>query len=466
MAPPPPTPAMILQQVKEFLRTNRPDDAQKLIAPLVEQNDRKAWRLLPDVIKAFAERGERYLRGDDVEAAWVDLLRAETLDDKHAAVVQLRETLTRLGLASAKASLENGKPLPAVHQAILLRERKVRHADLATVQELASDWIQAQEQADRGDFLLAFQSLDRIRNKKFVPPTGLDRFIIELEGRHTSFRDAIGRMQDALESRSWAEVLRTAEEATAAAPMNREAQQARTRAWEMLKPVPAPPGQFNTLLLEASDEPTDETLLTVPPTTPTGPLKRFLLWIDGVGGYLVCLSSRITFGQAIGDGPIDVPLFADVSRMHATLTRDDEGYLLEASRPVQVNGSSIDKTLLHANDRITLGATCQFLFKKPLMISPTAQLTLTSGHRLPLGVDGVLLMAEKLILGPPGQSHIPIPGLMKPVILMKQGTGLAVSHAGEYHIDGKAHHGQTPLQLPTTVEGDSFVFAVELVPVK
>ena len=66
--------------------------------------------------------------------------------------------------------------------------------------------------------------------------------------------------------------------------------------------------------------------------------KRFLLWVDGVGGYLVCLSSRVTFGQATADGPVDVPLFAEVSRTHAEVTRDGEGYVIESGRGIRVNG--------------------------------------------------------------------------------------------------------------------------------
>src|SRR5262249_59757954 len=66
------------------------------------------------------------------------------------------------------------------------------------------------------------------------------------------------------------------------------------------------------------------------PLEPPQPLpKRFFLWIDGVGAYLVCLGNRVSIGQATGEGPVDVPLFADVSRIHAALTRDTEGYLLE-----------------------------------------------------------------------------------------------------------------------------------------
>src|SRR5262249_5384800 len=86
---------------------------------------------------------------------------------------------------------------------------------------------------------------------------------------------------------------------------------------------------------------------------------RFFLWIDGVGGYLVCQGNRLTFGQAGLDARVDVPLVADVSRLHATVSRDAEGYLLEAVRPIQVNGATVTRALLQAGDRVTLGATCQ-----------------------------------------------------------------------------------------------------------
>src|SRR5437588_2113599 len=60
------------------------------------------------------------------------------------------------------------------------------------------------------------------------------------------------------------------------------------------------------------------------------------LWIDGVGGYLLCLSHRVTLGQALVDRQVDIALIADVSRHHATIQRDPEGYFLEAQRKVQI----------------------------------------------------------------------------------------------------------------------------------
>ena len=53
-----------------------------------------------------------------------------------------------------------------------------------------------------------------------------------------------------------------------------------------------------------------------------GPKGRFLLWVDAVGGYLVCLDDRIILGRAGPDSPADVPLMGDLSRNHATLIRE------------------------------------------------------------------------------------------------------------------------------------------------
>ena len=184
--------------------------------------------------------------------------------------------------------------------------------------------------------------------------------------------------------------------------------------------------------------------------------------MDGVGGYLVCLSSRVTFGQATGDAPIDVPLFADVSRLHAEILRDGEGYVVESSKSVLVNGKDATRAVLAAGDRVTLGATCQFLFHKPVSISSTARLELTSGHRLPVAVDGVLLMGNELMLGDAPDAHIPLPGLPAPVLIYRSRDGLGVRVPGaSFRIDDRPCTDRATLPLPAVVSSDSFTFAVE-----
>ncbi len=64
---------------------------------------------------------------------------------------------------------------------------------------------------------------------------------------------------------------------------------------------------------------------------------RFLLWVDGVGGYLVCLADEVVIGQAIPHGGADVPIQGDLSRLHATIRRQGEGYLLQPDAETRVD---------------------------------------------------------------------------------------------------------------------------------
>jgi len=235
----------------------------------------------------------------------------------------------------------------------------------------------------------------------------------------------------------------------ALAPQHAEARKVRNRAWKAIEPatvvsIPAPK-------VPAPSEPAVEAP------------AQLVLWIDEVGGYLVCLNNRVTIGQATPESTVDLPLFADVSRLHAALTRDSEGYLLEGLRPVQVNGQAVPKALLRAGDRVTLGACCQFQFLQPVPVSASARLDLVSGHRLRVGVDAVLLMADTLVLGPGPQAHILIPELKQPVVLFRQKNGLGVRHAGKLFINGQACHERGTVEPGATVAGDDFSLTLEAV---
>lgn len=484
------SPWLTLRQAREALRNARPDDAHRLLDPLLAEGHRKAWRLVREVALAYVARGERHLRADNPEAAWKELLAAEALNTGDGKVAELRQALTRIGLAECRAALEAGKPVHVVETTARLRARNTRHPELSALEDAAQDWVMAAEMADRGDFLLATATAEKVRHRLACPDTGLDRFVRDLCGRHERFREAVAKLTDAADARDWRSAARWADEVIAVAPNHREARHAQMRAWEAVQPqtmsyVPAAADSDAVPLLAAGGELTGSyaptrpgpgsaavstprssaapVVVQLPPVAGTGPLpKRFLLWVDGVGGYLVCLANRVTFGQATADGPIDVPLFADVSRLHAEVSRDGEGYVLESTRGVQVNGAAATRAVLRCGDRVTLGATCQFLFRQPVPVSPSARLELVSGHRLPLAVDGVLLMADNLILGPGGQAHVCVPWLPATVILYRSKDGLGVRYAGgEFRVDNKPCRDRAPLALPGVVTADAFTFAVE-----
>lgn len=208
------------------------------------------------------------------------------------------------------------------------------------------------------------------------------------------------------------------------------------------------------------------------PTSPTladtwsqEPPSQYLLWIDGAGGFLVCLSPRVTLGQGASEAGPDVPLLANVARHHASIHRDGEGYFLEAHRPVSLNGKAVDKAYLRSGDRLTLGATCQLQFTRPVPISNSARLELVSGQRLVHPVHAVLLMAETLVLGPTAQAHVVVEDLEQPIILFRPREGLAIRYAGQQlMINGQAQPGRGTLRLGARVSTDVVSLALEGVP--
>jgi hypothetical protein len=440
---------LTLRQAQEALKNGRLEEAQRLLGSSSAQGHRRTGEMLVRLARAYGERGERHLRLDDPEGAWRDLLAAEQLDTADKGVDRLRQALTSLGISEVRALLAAGETGRAEEAVARLRQRGVRSAELQVLEEGLRGWAQARHLAERGELGQAIETVVRARRL-----LGANRRLEELHGellkQQPTFGELLGRLHAAADAGRWREVVELAEAVLAVAPQHGEARALRAKAWKSVEPVTVGmPG----LAAQANGEVHGE----APP--------RYLLWIDGVGGYLVCLGAHLALGQAAQGPRADVPLIADVSRMHATLTRDAEGYVLEAVRPVQVNAQPTTRALLQPNDRVTLGATCQFVFRLPVLGSTTARLDLVSGHRLPLGVDAVLLMADTLVLGNGPQAHVTVADLKEPIILFRQrregGDGLGLRHKGTLRVNGEVVSGRARLGAKATVSGDDVSFAVE-----
>ncbi len=133
-------------------------------------------------------------------------------------------------------------------------------------------------------------------------------------------------------------------------------------------------------------------------------------------------------------------------------------------RPLQVNGLSAEKAILRPNDRITLGVLDD--------VSGAVSAT-RAGERLgpnrpdewscgwPQAVDGVILMAETLLLGSGSQVHVPMPDLRRQLVLFRQKDGLGVRYSGAFTIDGERVQERGSLRPGSTVTGEDFSFALE-----
>jgi hypothetical protein len=438
---------LTLRQAQEALKSGRLEEAHRLLGQPGAEGHKGSWELLQQVARGFATRGERHLQNDDVSAAWNDLQHAEQIGVADSGADRLRQTLAQRGLADARAMLDAGEPAKAVEVLARLRERGAQPPQLPLLEEAAKGWARARELAERGEFASAVQAAGHVRQLLPTPAAPLEQFLKDLETKSTAFASLIVELHAAVDGDTWRDVLRLADQVLALAPQQAEARKARARAWKAVEAttMPSPtPGPAPAAPAESAP-----------------PAPRFLLWIDGVGGYLICLGPRITLGQATPEAVVDVPLFADVSRLHAALTRDTEGYLLEAVRPVQVNGEPAEKALLRPGDRVTLGASCQLQFVQPVPVSATARLDVVSGHRLPLAVEKVVLMADTLVLGPGPQAHVVLPDLAQPVILFRHKDGLGVRCTGSFLIDGQPCKDRGVLGPTARVNGEDFTFAVE-----
>jgi hypothetical protein len=189
--------------------------------------------------------------------------------------------------------------------------------------------------------------------------------------------------------------------------------------------------------------------------------RRFIFWLDGVGGWLVCLGAQVRIGQAAGDADVEIPIYADISRLHAVLSRDSEGTLLEALRATKVNHKPADKALLRDGDRIEIGNGCLMTFSQPVPITTTARLELTSRHRMPLSVNGIILMADSCILGPAEGAHIIVPDLRRTVILTRSRKGFHVRTTGDVIVDGHRHKDRADLTTTSTVGENDFRLTLE-----
>lgn len=191
-----------------------------------------------------------------------------------------------------------------------------------------------------------------------------------------------------------------------------------------------------------------------------------MLWVDGVGGYLLTLAEEITIGLPASPGMpgADIPLLADLSRRHVRLARKGGRYVLTPNGETTVDGREIDEpTVIEDGAEVVLGGAVTLRFQRPHALSASALLTVVSGHRTIPTADAVLLMAESCVLGPKSHSHIRCPGWTEEAILFRGGDGLLCRSSGKVRVDGTPLTGPAKIGAGQRIEGQDFAFAIEQV---
>jgi len=478
-----------LRQAEEAAKAGRYDEALALASrPDVAEHHHAVQfrdRLAGELLGRAGRRGE----ADDLDGAVDDLALAERLGAAPDALAAARLRLAERVAVEVRGELDAGEPARVVERVDALARRRLGGPALRRTRETAEAWQAALDEARRGEFGRATDHLDRAdRLAAGTAAAALAAARHDLEQRQKATAPKTEALYAALERGQWAVILNAAEAVLDAAPEHPAARQARTRAWQhvaAIGPSAATLPDRGSRVPQQSPSPTKAAAggvvaapaepivwlgpVTRPSAAPAGPAGsgprgRFLLWADAVGGYLVCLDGEVVLGRAGPEGDADVPLLGDLARRHATLTRDGDGYVLRAQHPAFVNNRRVETATLRDGDVVRLGSTVELEFRQPSPVSSTAMLTVVSRHRLPLAVDGVLLMAETCIIGASPQAHVRAPGLADPVVLYRQGPDLWCRAAGGFEVDGRPCAARAPLTLRSSVLGEGFSFSLEPLP--
>ncbi len=148
--------------------------------------------------------------------------------------------------------------------------------------------------------------------------------------------------------------------------------------------------------------------------------SRFVMHVDGIGGFLVLRDNRITIGPVSSSAQPMVGLMADPNLPVATIERVDDDYFIHSSSPIRVNDAAVTDKLLVDGDRIALSPRCSMKFHIPNPASTTAILQLSGSRLGRADIREVILMDRDILIGNSRGNHIPAESLDETITIYAQ----------------------------------------------
>jgi hypothetical protein len=398
----------------------------------------------------------------DFAGAWRDLDEARQIAGETADWQRLSQAVAEVAVGDIVQHLAASDFPGATSRLDVLGRRKLPGVALTTLREVAKRLESARKLSQRAKFAEADEQLTAalalrpdltlIQEKRHACHERAERSRVLHEQLHAAMTAA-----------EWTKVAAVAGELLDIAPENRVARDARKRAWEK---IGAPVGDSRRLgeTQHWDGTPSGTAAQNVPNAEAEAKrAPRFMLWVDAVGGLLVCLSDEVVLGQASPGTNVDVPIQADVSRKHAKVIRDKEGYVLQPlGGKTSVDGKPVTgPTLLSDGQEIALGGAVKLRFRKPHVLSSSARLEVLSGHRTLPHADAIILMGESCVLGPRWQSHVICRDWAGEVVLYRSEDRIMCRANESLEIDGRLQESRAVVRPGSHVVGSDFSFTIE-----
>ena len=466
-------------------QSGRFDEAGTLLTAESLRDFLPAKRLARDVAGKMVERANVRFAGGDSSAGWHDLQQADRLGGQAEAISELRTQYAERVLGEARSYVLANQPATAIALLDKLGRRGLGDDRTRLIRQVAQLLQEAERAAAHGHFAEASAVIERAAAlaKPQAAGAGTMKEIAERlsdEGRRLAERGndcqrLTAEMHAALSAENWGAVLTAADGLLAIAPQHAAAGQARRRAWKAVGMdvtqlhSPRRPGGHVSLNLDnavgrGGRRSTRGGSRSNEEDTVAGNEhpQRALLWIDAVGGFLVCTDDVIVLGQPSPGNTIAVPILADISRRHAIIRRDAGAYVLEPLQPTRVDGREITGPhVLADNQLIQLGDNVRIRFNKPHALSATARLVMESHHKTQPSADAVLLMADSCVLGPSRHCHVVCRNWKRDIVVYRQSDRVYCRAEEPLTIDGVLAQGESEVASGVRVEGEEFSFTWE-----
>jgi hypothetical protein len=475
-----------LREAQVAAKSGRYDEASRMLADESLREFLPAKRLARDVAGKIVERARDRFALGDTAAGWKDLLTADRLGGQMEAVNQIRHSYADTALHEVRKYLAAGEPTSAIARLEKLHKRGLADESVRTLTQIAQLMQESAKLATHGHFAEAAapirraQSIIRLQSSPPSGPSGcimddiaayLGDQIGKLESSATDRQRLDGEMHAALTAGNWSSVLTAADALLAIAPQHAAAAQARRRAWKAVgmsvtqryswrKAARLPDLREGRLSPRSTRHASRSS--EVDTVAGNENPQRALLWVDAVGGFLVCLDECVAIGQPSPGEQVGLPILADLSRRHALIRRDAGAYVLEPLQRTYVDGREITSpTLLVDNQLIQLGDNVRIRFHKPHALSATAKLTLESHHKTQPSADAILLMADSCVMGPNRHCHVRCREWQRDVVIFRQNDQLFCRADEPISVDGVQALGNNEIHPGARVEGEDFSFAWE-----
>ncbi len=419
--------------------------------------------------KALVQRAENATSNGNLHQAWEDLTLATAIALPQAAdaLSRRKHQLVELTVEVAEAHLANAKTTHALRTIDELTSRQILDWRADRVAKAAKLLQAADESEASGQLENSIKQLEQV--KELYPQLDfVESRRAANRHRQMQVRDLTSELQDKTMKGDWADVKLCCQKLLAIAPKYKVALDAQKHCLAQMHRTT----YIGSRLTHASTS--SDSFYQINGRRPGNQeceasaedrravANTFLLWVDGVGGFLVCTAERNIIGQALPQAEISIPVLGDLRRRHARLETIDGRHLMQFLGSERSEGFEVDQPLaLRCGQTVGLDGGVKLKYSQTHPLSSTARIDFVSRHRTQPWSDAILLAGQSIVLGPNRNNHVHCPWWNNDLILFHRNQKWFTRTKGKFVIDGREVDSEGPIELNSTICGEDFSLTLE-----